>query len=162
MVSDPMNGMTRATSVDSTRGAVFDYSGPDFSMEFEILAGSGDVSAHEFISLRAAQGTRHPNNSAAGDKTFTVTLIDGSGGQSSINIGAYRGGIEKTYARTGFGVGAGWQNEFETIRIRLSDFLRNGTVLDLTDLVAVRLEFGSDFGTIQGRLGLDDLEFTGE
>jgi hypothetical protein len=161
LVTDPMNGMTRAMTTDTTRGAVFDYSGADFSMEFEVVAGSRDLTVHDYLSLRAAQGTRHPNNAVVADRTFTITLLDGTGGESSINIGAYLGGVEQTYARTGFGTGAGWQNEFETIRVRLSDFLRNGTVLDLTDVVAIRLEFGSNHGSSAARLGLDDVELTG-
>ena len=57
------------------------------------------------------------------------------------------------------GGGVGWQNEFETIRIRLTDFTTNGSGLDLTDIRAVRLDFGDGFGSTQGRLGLDEVEF---
>ncbi|UCF68105.1 MAG: hypothetical protein JSV80_02050, partial [Acidobacteriota bacterium] len=58
--------------------------------------------------------------------------------------------------------GAGWQNEFETIRIRLTDFLRNGTSLDLTDIRAVRFDFGASHGSAEGRVALDDIELVKE
>ena len=47
-------------------------------------------------------------------------------------------------------------------RIRLSDFLHNGSGLDLTDVVALRLEFGSGYGNNQGRIGLDSVEVTSD
>jgi len=50
-----------------------------------------------------------------GDLTFDVRLRDSQGGSSTINIGAYGGGIEEPYQRTGCGSGTGWANEFETI-----------------------------------------------
>ena len=58
------------------------------------------------------------------------------------------------------GGGAGWANEFETVRIRLTDFLNNGAALDLTDITRVRLQFGSSSGSSRGRLGIDDIELT--
>ena len=94
------------------------------------------------------------------DLTFDVTLRDTSGVTSTINIGAYGGGIEEPYQRTGFGGGAGWQNEFEIIRIRLTDFLTNGSPLNLADIEAVRLEFGPSSGSARGRIGLDDITIT--
>jgi hypothetical protein len=97
-----------------------------------------------------------------GDLTFTVTLKDRAGASSSIHVGAYGGGVEEPYQRSGVGSGFGWQNEFETIRIRLSDFLTNGSGLDLSDIAAVRLDFGGAFGSAQGRVGLDELEFVRE
>ncbi len=47
---------------------------------------------------------------------------------------------------------------FETVRIRLTDFLTNGTGLDLTDIAAVRFDFGSMNGSVRGRIGFDALE----
>ena len=87
-----------------------------------------------------------------------MTLRDGSGATSSIDFGAYGGGLEEPYQRTGEGTGAGWANEFEVIRIRLTDFLRNETPLDMTDIVAVRFEFGAGFGDERGRVAIDDVE----
>jgi len=160
--SDPMNGMTRARTADTTKGVVFDWaSGTTRFLEFGIVPAARDVSGYEYLSLRACQQTRHPQTTAElSDLTFTVSLRDGAGTVSAINIGAYGGGIEEPYQRTGSGTGAGWQNAFETVRLRLTDFQRNGVALDLTDIVAVRLDFGTGFGSSRGRLGFDDLQFS--
>jgi hypothetical protein len=108
--------------------------------------------------MRAAQGTRHPNTvSLAGTAVFLVTLTDQNGVSSTINIGAYKGGVQRPYQRTGFGTGAGWQNEYEVIRIRLTDFLTGGSALDLSKIVSVRLGFGENGASAQGRLGIDDI-----
>jgi hypothetical protein len=163
--NQPMNGMTRGRANDLARGSVFDYNGAggDAFLEFDVVPGGRDFSDATYLSFRAAQGTRHPDTAAAlQDLTFTVTLIDGSGGRSSIAIGAYGGGIEEPYQRGGFGVGAGWQNEFEVIRIRLDDFARNGTSIDLSDVRAVRFEFGPSFGSADGRVGIDTIELVKE
>lgn len=164
VTTDPMNGMTRASSTDATRGAVFDWTvGADRFLEFEVVPAGRDFSRFDFLALRVCQGTRHPETIATlADLTFTVTLRDGAGNTSGINIGAYGGGAEEPYQRTGSGTGAGWANEFEAVRIRLTDFLTNGRALDLTNVVAVRLDFGASFGSNRGRLGLDDLELIDE
>lgn len=155
--SDPMNGMTHAGSQDDSAGVVFQWDG-DASLEFEVIPALEDWSAHAYLSFRACQGTQHPLTLAvAGDLTFDVVLEDSAGNSSMINIGAYGGGIEQPYARQG-----GWQNEFETVRIRLRDFLADGSGLDLTRIVAVRLEFGPSHGSPEGRVGLDDLEVTAD
>ncbi|MCC6677908.1 MAG: hypothetical protein IT436_12250 [Phycisphaerales bacterium] len=158
--ADPMNGMTRAVTGDTSRGAVFDYSLADRAVEFEVPPALRDLSVHGYLSLRACQGTRHPETIAElSDLTFTVTLRDSAGRSSSINIGAYGGGIEEPYQRTGSGAGAGWTNEFETILIRLTDFTHTAPELDLTDITAVRIDLGPSWGSARGRLGLDDIEF---
>jgi hypothetical protein len=160
LTNDPMNGMTFARLNDIPRGAVFDWDSttPRF-MEFEVIPPERDFSDDAYLALRACQGTRHPETTARlGDLTFTVSLIDGNDTISSIEIGAYGGGIEEPYQRTGYGTGAGWQNEMETVRIRLTDFETNGSGIDLTDIKAVRLDFGADFGDAQGRLGIEDIE----
>ena len=155
--TQPSNGMTRATSADTSRGMVFDWTS-DASIEFEIIESQRDWTDDQFLSFRAAQGTRHPQTIAAlADLVFDVTLRDGAGNTSTINIGAYAGGVEEPYQRTGSGTGAGWQNEYETVRIRLADFLTNASGLDLGDIVALRFDFGPSHGAAQGRLGLDDL-----
>ncbi len=160
--SDPMNGMTRAISANPVRGVVFDWvPGIDAFYECEIIEAERDFSDGAYLSFRGCQGTRHPETIAElDDLTFTITLRDGDGTTSSINIGAYGGGVEEPYQRDGCGDGIGWQNEFETIRVRLTDFLHNGSGLDLTDIAAVRFDFGSSFGSNRGRLGLDDVEIT--
>lgn len=159
-VSDPMNGMTHASSEgsDDSRGVVFDWNNIDSFYELEIVSSQRDLSDDLYLSFRACQGTRHPRTtSELDDLTFTVTLRDGNGTTNSINIGTYGGGIEEPYQRSG-----GWHNEFETIRIRLTDFLTNGSGLDLTDIVAVRFDCGPSFGSEEGRLGLDDVELTND
>lgn len=165
--SDPMNGMTMAGDADVSAGVVFDWStGGNYFYELEVAPADRDFSDDAYISLRAAQGTQHPETIAdIGDLSFSVTLRDGAGMTSSIEIGAYGGGLEEPYQRIGTGPAdcgpnPGWANEFETIRIRLTDFLRDGSGLDLSDVVAVRLEFGSAHGSSRGRIGLDDVEVT--
>jgi hypothetical protein len=161
---DPMNGMSRVrpSSPDDTRGVVFDWSaGADRFYETEVPAAARDFTSFNFLSFRGCQISRHPETIARlGDLTFTVTLRDSAGATSSINIGAYGGGLEEPYQRTGDGTGAGWSNEFEVIRLRLTDFLRNQTDLDLTEIEAVRFDFGADFGDAQGRIAIDDIELT--
>lgn len=157
--SDPMNGMTGGGPHDSTRGVVFDWDAVDADLEFELVPAARNVLPYRYLSFRACQGTRHPLTVAElADLVFTVTLRDGAGTTSTIDIAAYGGGIEEPYQRTGSGNGVGWQNEFETIRIRLADFLVDGTHLDLRDIVAVRFDFGPHFGSARGRLALDDVE----
>ena len=160
--SQPMNGMTRNRpgSPDNSNGVTFGWDGSPASFVYSLLPIHRDVSGFVSLSFRACQISRAPETVAVlEDLTFTVTLVDGSGGSSSINIGAFGGGIEEVYQRTGSGSGAGWSNEFETITIKLADFLRDGTALDLTDVTQVRFEFGPDFGSNEGRIGLDDVEF---
>lgn len=161
--SDSMNGMTVGGAGDATRGIVFSfYGGSQKSLEFELVPGSRDLTRWVYLTLRAAQATRHPLTTAElEDATFTVSLVDGNAVESSINIGAFGGGLEEPYQRTGCGTGAGWANEFETIRIRLTDFLNNASGLDLGDVRKVRLLFGAGYGSSAGRFGLDQLELLG-
>lgn len=154
--SDPFNGATQAGATDSSRGVVFDWTNEDRFYEWQLSGSQRNVSIYEFLSFRGAQGTRHPNTLAATDDlTFSVTLRDGFGATSTINIGAYGGGLEQPYARAG-----GWHNEMETIQIRLTDFLNNGSGLDLTDIDAVRLDVGPSSGSARGRIVVDDLMLT--
>ncbi len=158
---DAFNGFSHGQTSDGTRGLVVEYAGTsDVQLEFGLPGGSADVSNWDWLSFRVAQSTRHPLTIAALlDSTFTVELRDGSGQASALNIGVYGGGAEEPYQRTSCGTGTGWGNEFETIRIRLTDFTR-GTDLDLADLAAVTLRFGPSFSSpASGRLGLDDLQF---
>ena len=47
--------------------------------------------------------------------------------------------------------------------MKLTDFQHDGTDIDLTDLAAVTFRFGPSFSSPAfGRLGFDDLMFTGE
>ena len=156
---DPMNGMSRGRPDDLSNGTVFDWSpGADRFLEWEVVPLARDLTDEVYLTFRACQGTRHPETVAEiGDTSFTVTLRDGSGGTSSIEILAYGAGLQEPYQRTGSGSGAGWQNEYETIRVRLTDFLHNGATLDLTDVVAVRFDVGSSYGSSRGRVAVDDL-----
>lgn len=156
--SDPFNGATQAHDTDDSRGVIFDWTDQDRFYEWEVAAGRRDFTAHTFLSFRGAQGTQHPNTLAdTNDLTFTVTLRDLSGNTSSINIGAYGGGLEQPYARSG-----GWHNEVETVRIRLTDFLNNGSNLDLSNIVAVRLNVGPSWGSSRGRVVIDDAMLTND
>lgn len=157
-VTDPFNGATQARPTDTTRGVVFDWTGANRFYQWAIPVAEQDFTDNLFLSFRGAQGTRHPNTLAVlGDLTFDVTLVDGSSNTSSINIGAFGGGLEEPYMRSG-----GWHNEMETIRIRLTDFLNNGSGLDLTDIVAVRLDFGPAHGSAEGRIVIDDVMLTND
>jgi len=156
--SDPFNGATQASSSDDSRGIVFDWNGIDRYYEWEIIPSRRDFSDDLYLSFRGAQGTQHPFTlTKTSDLTFNVTLRDGTGSTSSINIGAYGGGLEQPYARSG-----GWHNEMEVIRIRLTDFLTNGSGLDLTNIVAVRFDFGPSWGSNEGRIVIDELMLTND
>ena len=63
-------------------------------------------------------------------------------------------GIVEPYQRNG-----GWANEFETVKLRLEDFLANGSAIDMGSIQALRLEFGGAGMSSQGWMGLDDVCF---
>ncbi len=151
--SDPFNGVTLIGPEENDRGIVFDWNGSDVYLEWEIVPGLSDFTRFDYLSFRGAQGTRHPLTTARlGDLDFTVTIRDADGHQASIRIGAYGGGIEEPYQRQG-----GWHDEFERVRLRLEDFLANGSGVDLARVAAVRFSFGPSFGSPEGRLVLDEL-----
>ncbi|HEX6811614.1 MAG TPA: hypothetical protein VF384_08335, partial [Planctomycetota bacterium] len=78
-----------------------------------------------------------------------------------INIGAYGAGIEEPYQRNtdpSCGAGVGWNSEYETIRIRVADFLNNGSLVDLNSVRKLIFRFGPSVGSTQGRLGFDEIE----
>lgn len=156
--TDPFNGATQGQATDATRGVVFDWTGSDRFYEWQVPAGTNDFTRFLYLSLRGAQGTQHPNTAAVlGDLTFSITLRDGAGATSRINISAYGGGLEEPYQRSG-----GWHNEMETIRLRTTDFLNNASGLNLTNIVAVRLDVGPTFGSNEGRIVIDDLMLTND
>ncbi len=164
LATDPMNGMTRGRATDTMRAVVFDYTvGTPRFMEWAIPAAAQDTSPYTYLSFRACQGTRHPETIAdLTELTFNVTVRDGNGVTATINMNAYGAGCEEPYQRTGEGTGTGWQNAHETTRIRLSDFCTNGNGLDLTNIVAVRFDFGAAGTNARGRVAVDDLEFAKE
>lgn len=154
--SDPFNGATQAGATDSSRGVVFDWTDEDRFYEWGVISDRCDFTNYLYLSFRGAQGTRHPNTLAVlGDLTFSVTLRDVGGTSSTINIGAYGGGLEQPYQR-----GGGWHNEMETVRIRITDFLNNGSCLNLNHIVAVRLDVGPSWGSSKGRVVVDELMLT--
>lgn len=158
--ADPRNGMTQSGNIagDIERGVMFDWpnDGTVRSYEYEVPPGEGNWLPWEHLSLRACQGTRHPNTTTLNARLdFTVTLEDGDGHIASIAISPY-GTLTKPYARTGLGSGAGWANEFNTVRIRLADF-QVGTGLRLDDIRTLRFEFGTGVGSPVGRIGIDDV-----
>ena len=163
--TDPFNGATQGdafvTITDTTRGVVFDWTNEDKYYEWEVPTEARDFTKFLYLSFRSAQGTRQPNTLAeTGDLTFNVTLRDGSTptpATSTINISAYGGGVEQPYARDG-----GWHNEMEIIRMRLTDFLNNGSGLDLENIVAVRLNVGPSHGSSRGRIVVDELMLTSD
>jgi dienelactone hydrolase len=155
----PSNGMTEARHPgDDPRAVVFDWSpGADHFYELAVPESLQDFTAHAELSLRVAQGTRHPETVAlAGPLSFTLTLRDQAGVSSSIAL-AELAAVPPPYARDGFGAGVGWQNEFTTIRVRIAE-LAVDSAIDLSRIEAVRLEFGASFGSPRGRIGLDDIE----
>jgi hypothetical protein len=179
----PMNGTTRSTSGSAARGVALTW--PNSRSEggavygYAIPPGLSDFSGLTYLSFRAAQLPRHPNTMAEiGDLDFTVALTDRRGTTSRIRLGAYGAGIVEPYTRYGpdsavtrcrgeqccSPVGCnpslsdfGWQAEFETIRIRLTDFMTHGSGLDLSDVATIRFEFGSP-GSTRGRIVIDDVE----
>ncbi|HVP13396.1 MAG TPA: hypothetical protein VMV94_19645 [Phycisphaerae bacterium] len=156
--SDPFNGATQASAVDASRAVVFEWNGSNAYYEWEVVPAAKNFADYLYLSFRGAQGTQHPYTIAQlGDLTFTVTLRDGAGRSRSINIGAYGGGLEEPYQRQG-----GWHNEMEINRIRITDFLANGSGLDLTNIVAVRFNFGPSYGSNEGRIVIDELMLTND
>jgi len=156
--TDAMNGATRGRTTDLTRAFVFNWTIAS-SITWTVPADRRDFTQGKFLSMRAAQGTRHPQTIAViGDLTFTVTLLDELGEQTSLQISAVGGGVEEPYQRTGFGTGTGWQNAMETIRLPLSAFVSGGSAIDLTRIESVLVQFGGTSGSAQGRLVIDDLQ----
>jgi hypothetical protein len=156
----PHNGMTNSKDAgEQPQCVVLDWSvGQNVFYEEELVPGMRDLSDDGWLSFRAAQGTRHPETDGLdAPLTFTVTLRDRHGVSSSIPVANY-GAFTRTYKRTGSGSGAGWANEWSSVRLRLADFAADGVGLDLSNVVAVRFEFGAVSGSPRGRIGLDDIE----
>ncbi len=161
--TEPFNGFTYAGNTDSESGTAFEWNGgAERTLVFNLVTAATDATNWSYLSFRAAQATRDPLTTAVlGDLSFTVQLDDRNGVSSAINIGAYGGGIEEPYQRSGCGTGTGWASEFETIKIRLTDFTHDSD-LELSNLKSITFRFGPTAGSNEGRLGFDDLEFTTE
>ncbi len=156
--TDPFNGATRGRTTDTTRASVFDWTVAS-SIQWTVTAAQRDFRVGRYLSLRASQGTRHPNTTASlADLTFTVVLVDESGTESAVSITAFAGGVEEPYQRTGYGTGTGWQNAMEAIRVPLSAFTAGGRTIDLSRVASIIIRFGGTSGSSQGRLVIDDLQ----
>jgi hypothetical protein len=157
--TEPMNGMTvNGDGLDDSKGAVFEWNGgaPYYAY---VVPNGGPVGIWKYLSFRACQSTRDALTIAAlGDLTFDVTMVDTSLNFARINVSAFGGGIEEPYQRTSCGTGAGWANEFETIRIPIEAFKYNNGAIDLNAVFAIGFEFGPAHGSTQGRIGIDDVE----
>ncbi|MBX3354456.1 MAG: hypothetical protein KF724_02015 [Phycisphaeraceae bacterium] len=160
LTTDPFNGQTRVGVGDSQRAIVFAWTAPA-SITWSITEPLKDFSGAVALGFRAAQGTRHPSGTAA-DATFTVTLVDHDGVESTISLVPYSKGLGRTYQRTGFGTGAGWQNELQLVRLRLDDFRRHGNAIDLSRIATIRMNFGGAGETSTGRIVIDDLSLLAE
>lgn len=159
--SDPMNGATQAVEADDlARGVTFEWSDDEeASYELQIPAEMADWTGYGVISLVAAQASRHAYTTALGGPLdFTVALVDAAGVESAINF-SDQGQITWPYQRTGVGSGRGWADELNTVRVPLTDF-EIGSAIDLSQIVALRLDFGGDAGSSPGRLILDNLELS--
>lgn len=155
--SDPMNGMTdHSGSGDNQDGVIFDYTvGQQRFMEWEITPGNRDIRDFGAVSFRACQQSHHPETVGLDDDhSFSVTLRDGDGTSSTIHFGSW-GELTELFQRSG-----GWVNEFNTVRVPITSFEADASGLDLSNIVALRMEFGSAFGSPRGRIGLDDVQFT--
>lgn len=160
VTTDAFNGQTRVGVGDSQKGMVFGWTAAAL-IEWSVPPALKDFSSAVALGFRATQGTRHPNGTAT-DASFLVTLVDGNGATSSISIGAVNQGLGRTYQRTGFGTGAGWQNEIQLVRLRLDDFKRHGNAIDLANITSVRLEFATPGESATGRVVIDDLTLLSE
>ncbi len=148
----PANGMTRARFTDSPHCLLIEWDSAGY-VRYAIPDSIKDFSGYEFLSLRACQRTRHPFNVALDSSiNFSISITDEAAHTSSVMIADY-GTVIQTYQRS-----SGWQNEFCTIRIRLSDFLVNGTHLDLTKIEQMEFSFGNPGISSTGALGIDDIE----
>lgn len=124
------------------------------------------------------------------DLDFKVVLLDRDGRSAGICLNAGNAGIMEPFSRAGPNrvslykttcrrvdnqnrrccdpascnpllSDVGWQAEFETVRMRLGDFLTDGSGLDLNFLAAVRFEFGTcDAASTEGAITIDDIEVT--
>ena len=157
---DIMNGMTYGRPDDKEAGSVFRFDGAgDYSLIYDLPVDRQDWSAHEWLTFRMAQRTRDPLTIAElGDTVFEVRLIDADGDSSTIRVDALLAGVEEPYQRSGCGVGVGWINEFETVRMGLRGFAVGEPQLDLDAIERLEFLFGPSHGSSVGSLGLEDVE----
>ena len=156
--TDPFNGATRGRTTDTTRAFAFNWTTAS-AMTWTVPLASRNFTTSRFVSLRAAQGSRHPNTVALlGDLSFTVVLTDELGVESAVSSNTLAGGVEEPYQRTGYGTGTGWQNAMEAIRVPLSSFIAGATTIDMTRIASISVRVGGTDGSAQGRLVIDDVQ----
>jgi hypothetical protein len=157
--AEAFNGFTvDGDGADNSRGVVFEWNGGNTYYAW-FVPGGAPLGLWKELSFRACQSTRdNLTTPVLADLTFDVTVVDTSLNFARINIAAFGGGIEEPYQRTSCGTGAGWANEFETIRIPIESFRNNNTGINLNSILAVGFEFGPSHGSTQGRIGVDDVE----
>ncbi|HPF40922.1 MAG TPA: hypothetical protein P5081_10885 [Phycisphaerae bacterium] len=150
--------------LSSWNGTTYSY-----SLDLNASGTSVNLTGYAYLSFRACQMTQHALNiDSDDDLTFSVRLEDGAGAMSdAIGIGVYGGGIQDTFQRIGSnfsecGATPGWASDFEVVRIRLTDFTHDNPSLDLSNIAAIRFDFGSDFGSSKGRIALDEIEITSD
>ncbi|QDU85618.1 hypothetical protein Pla163_27500 [Planctomycetes bacterium Pla163] len=160
--SEPFNAFTHGRGGEPTNGAVFSFGGGASQyFRYEIPIGMRDVSAYDQIAFMLAQQSRDTNTVSLGDELrFSLRLIDGNGRGKTLGVDGYGDGIGQPYQRGGCGTGTGWASEFESFRLPLVDFLRDDTLIDLTDVQYITFLFGSANGSASGRVAIDQVEFT--
>jgi len=159
--SEPFNSLTHGIPGDPPRGGVFSFNGASQTLKYELPIGSRDVSSFGELAFMLAQASRHPNTVALDAKVrFIVRIEDENGVSTSLRVDAYGDGLGEAYARGSCGTGTGWAAEFESFRVPLVDFTRNGSALDLTRIRFVEFLFGTNNGSTQGRLAIDQIEFS--
>jgi hypothetical protein len=167
---DPFNGSTYAGRGDKESAASLEWpnNGTTYYYQWNLTPSQRDVSIYKYLSFRMAQVANHPgvNGNGASDLDFTIRLRDGANTSRDIRLSAYGAAVRDPFKRD-IGISAtssppDYSNEFETIRVRLSDFQNNGSGLNLTNLSSISIRFGSSVGSATGRLIVDDVEFANE
>ena len=129
------------------RGVVFDWTDADRFYEWQVPAGCQRLLALllSLVPRRAGHAASEYHGGPRGPHVF---------GDAARRRG--RDQLASTSAptaaasRSPISADGGWHNEMETIRIRTTDFLNNGSALNLANIVAVRLNVGPSFGVEQG------------
>ena len=157
--SDP----NRHTFFGASKGVLFGWNDPD--ARYVTVTADKDISELETLSFRV---TLKAFDALPGDLEMAVALRDADGRESEIRVSAFTN-IPQPYERrdTGFMLEGPAHNRFtksvfKTIRIPVSSFLVDGRELDLTQIEKIIFQFriGSEILSSQGRLALDDIEFT--
>jgi hypothetical protein len=158
------NSFTHGHQGGPPRAGIFSFgSAASQSLRYELPLGARDLTGYRHLAFMLAQGSRHVNTVALGANVrFRLRLEDGDGTSTTLRFDGYGDGVGRPYARTGCGTGAGWAAEFESFRVPLEDFARNGNGFDLANVRYVEFLFGSSHGSAQGRIAIDQVELLPE